>query len=82
MHYFNLVETTRIRTFIIRSKNFSANTLEWCIPSPSPLHTFQYAIKVVTSSTSYIDYRLNSSFLNLSEEDMLLYRIYRTPFVS
>lgn len=82
MHYFNLVETTRIRTFIIRSKNFSANTLEWCIPSPSPLHTFQYPIKVVTSSTSYIDYRLNSSFLNLSEEDMLLYRIYRTPFVS
>jgi len=78
MLYFNFAKKKNIRTFIITSKNFSNNSLEWCIPSPSPLHTFQFPLKVVTSSVSYIDYRLNSSFINISEEDIILSRVYRT----
>jgi len=64
-------------SFVIRSKNSTATTLEWTINSPAPLHTFISPIRVITPSISYLQYRNNSLCVNIVEEAALLCFMYK-----
>jgi len=46
-----------VQRFVVNSTTIKTRSLEWCVPTPVPAHTFQTPIKSFTTSKKFLKYR-------------------------